>query len=162
MIKKVAMALGAVALGASSAAWAQYYENYDRSYSWNGQMPRGSWERTCRNATMRGPVLYARCDNGHGRWLSTTIDVRGCPGERIRNTWGHLTCAGVGQTYGDRYGYGRPGGSWNETCRAGRMSGSILTASCDDGHGRWRPSAIDVRSCYSHRVKNSWGRLTCD
>ncbi|MGE3693400.1 MAG: CVNH domain-containing protein [Novosphingobium sp.] len=162
MIRKsvMAIALGAATLGAASAAWAQYYPNYDRDYRWDGEFPRGSWERTCRNASMDGPVLSARCDNGHGRWIWTRIDVRGCPGERIRNTWGQLTCA-AGNGYGGWSGR-MPRGSWGETCRGARMNGPVLTASCDNGRGRWRTTSINVNQCYNGRVKNSWGRLTCD
>jgi len=163
MIRKTLVALGVGAMAfVGTAASAQYYENYDRSYRWNGDFPRGSWERTCRDARMSGPVLRARCDNGHGRWTFSSIDVRGCPGERIRNTWGRLTCSRAGLSFGDGYGYGMPRGSWAETCRGSRMRGSVLTAVCDDGHGRYRPTSIDVRACYSHRIKNSWGRLICD
>jgi len=171
MIRKTALviALGTAAFGFGSVASAQYYENYDRSYSWNGEFPRGSWERTCRNASMRGPILRASCDNGHGRWVYTSIDVRGCPGERLRNTWGRLTCAARGYNDGYNGGYngGRwrgdlPYGSWSQTCRGGQMRGAVLTATCDDGNHRWRTSSINMRQCYSGRVKNSWGRLICD
>ncbi len=169
MIRKaaIALALGAAAVGGAATAWAQFYDNYDRSYRWNGQFPRGSWERTCNNARMDGPILRARCDDGHGRWTYTSIDVRGCPGERLRNTWGRLTCAafggyGGGGRYGDGWSGGMARGSWARTCRDADMRGSVLTAVCEDSNGRWRPTSIDVRQCYDGRVRNSYGRLTCE
>jgi hypothetical protein len=174
MIRKAALAivLGAAAVGGAATAWAQFYENYDRSYRWNGQFPRGSWERTCQNARMSGPILRARCDDGHGRWLYTSIDVRGCPGERIRNTWGRLTCAAYGDNgyrgdgyrggYGGGWSGGMPGGSWQRTCRDARMSGPILTAACEDRDYRYRPTSIDVRQCDGRRLENRDGRLECD
>jgi hypothetical protein len=164
MIRKaaIAIALGAAAVGGAATAWAQFYENYDRSYRWNGQFPRGSWERTCNNARMDGPVLRARCDDGNGRWLYTSIDVRGCPGERLRNTWGRLTCAAGGYRGNDRWSGGMPNGSWARTCRDSYMRGSLLIAVCEDGNRRWRPTSIDVRQCYDGRVRNTYGRLTCE
>jgi hypothetical protein len=172
MIRKtvLALALGAAVFGVGSVASAQYYDRdygydrdhrYDRGHRWNGDFPRGSWDRTCRDARMNGPILRARCDNGRGRWIYTQIDVRACPGERIRNTWGQLTCE-RGYGYGGGWSGGLPAGSWGETCRQPRMRGSVLTAVCDDGNYRWRTTSIDVRRCYNGRVKNSWGRLICD
>ena len=163
MIRKtaIALALGLAAVGGGATAWAQFYDNYDRNYRWDGQFPRGSWERTCNNARMDGPILRARCDDGHGRWLYTSIDVRGCPGERLRNTWGRLTCAAGG--YGrDRFYNSMPDGSWARTCREPFMRGSVLTAVCEDGDRRWRSTSIDVRQCYGGRVRNTYGRLTCE
>jgi hypothetical protein len=168
MIRKaaIAIALGAAAVGGATTAWAQFYENYDRSYRWNGDFPRGSWERTCNNARMDGPILRARCDNGRGRWLYTSIDVRGCPGERLRNTWGRLTCAAGGYRgdgyRGDGWSGGMPGGSWARTCRNADMRGPVLTAVCESRYGGWRPSSINVRQCDGRRVENRDGRLVCD
>jgi hypothetical protein len=163
----IALVLGAAAIGAGTAASGQYRDDYDRDYrsGWGGNLPPGNWDRTCTNARMNGPVLRARCDNGSGRWIYTELDVRRCGSGGVRNTWGQLTCSGNswggnGRGYG--WGGGLPRGNWDQTCRNARMNGPVLSALCDDGNGRWRGTSIDVRQCGGDRIRNSWGRLSCD
>jgi hypothetical protein len=168
MIRKTALALamGVAAISGGSVAWAQYYDDDDYRGGWGGGVPGGSWQRTCTNVRMSGPVLRARCDNGSGRWTYTELDIRRCGSGGVRNSWGRLTCGGGWGDDGWRgngYGWngGLPGGNWDNTCRNARMNGPVLYALCDDGNGRWRSTSIDVRHC-GNRVRNTWGQLTCD
>lgn len=62
---------------------------------------------------------------------------------------------------GNDSGFGRlPGGSWSQSCRAPRMSGSVLSAQCNDGR-KWRDTSINVRQCPSGQLGNQFGRLIC-
>jgi hypothetical protein len=143
-------------------------------------MPHGTWQQSCTNARMDGPVLRARCQDGGGRWRYTQLDVRQCRGRYVSNGNGQLVCGeadpdnynngwnGSGWS-GNRGGWGNnwgngglPGGSWGASCRDARMNGSVLYARCDDGNGRWYPTQIDMRQCYSNRARNNYGNLLCE
>jgi len=57
-----------------------------------GRMPGGTWARTCTNASMRGSILSARCDNGRGRRVDARLDMRSCRGDAVTNRFGQLVC----------------------------------------------------------------------
>lgn len=57
---------------------------------WVNEMPRGSWQQSCRDARVDGGTLRAVCDNGRGEWKRTSMDVRRC--RDIVNDRGRLTC----------------------------------------------------------------------
>ena len=183
MIRKTAIALilGAAGLGAAvTAAHAQYN---DRGYNdgRRGWLPRGSWQQSCTNGRMDGPVLRARCRDGGGNYRYTQLDVRQCRGRYVSNGNGRLFCGevdpdnynngwngggwGGGNNWGgnNNWGGGRmPGGSWRASCNEGRMNGSVLYARCDNGSGRWHATQLDMRQCYSNRARNSYGNLVCE
>jgi hypothetical protein len=61
---------------------------------WNGPMPGGSWQRSCRNAQMRGSRITAQCQGENGRrWFDTSIDMRACRSGRLANQNGQLVCS---------------------------------------------------------------------
>jgi hypothetical protein len=53
------------------------------------------------------------------------------------------------------------GGSYLATCYDVRQNGPILSAMCDDGSGRVRPTRIDIRQCGRGDIANAGGRLVC-
>ena len=183
MIRKTAIALvlGMAGLGvAVTAAHAQYG---DRRYDGGGRgwLPRGSWEQSCTNGRMDGPVLRARCDDSRGVWRYSQIDVRQCRGRYVSNNFGRLVCGesdpsnynngwngnggwgGGGGWGGNNWENGRlPGGSWGASCRDARMSGSVLYARCENDDGRWFSTQLDMRQCRSNRARNNYGNLGCD
>ena len=53
-----------------------------------------------------------------------------------------------------------PSGSYQQTCRDARVSGSTLSASCRDARGRWNYSSLNFRNCRED-IGNNDGRLTC-
>jgi hypothetical protein len=56
--------------------------------------PPGSYQRTCHEIRMEGPILSALCIREHGRGdESTALNVAHCHGD-IRNLDGHLQCNG--------------------------------------------------------------------
>ena len=123
-----------------------------------GNMPSGSWQQTCRNSNMRGGTLYAQCQRMNGGWRDSSIDPRQCGGNGgVANNDGNLVCEGGGGG-GDRL----PGGSWQQSCRDGKASGGVLTASCQRMNGNWQPAWINYRGCTSGRVGNADGRLVCE
>lgn len=79
------------------------YDRYDgddrRDYRASGYAPRGSYRNSCRAAYERRGVLYAECRTSSGRYVETSLSLRGCSGD-IANHRGQLYCEG-------RYGYNR-------------------------------------------------------
>ena len=57
-----------------------------------GQLPGGSWSQSCRNATLQKGTLYAQCQRADGGWRDSSIDPRGCSGNRVGNNNGNLVC----------------------------------------------------------------------
>jgi hypothetical protein len=62
-------------------------------------MPDGDWRSTCRNERIYGSVLYAQCRDRFGYWRETTLDLRHCEDDEVRNRDGRLVCgtSGFGQ-----------------------------------------------------------------
>lgn len=55
--------------------------------------PSGSYQTSCRNANMAGPILRATCQAPGGMPAETTINTLNCRGSDIRvNGKGKLTC----------------------------------------------------------------------
>lgn len=67
-------------------------------------VPTGSYQQSCRGASMRGNTLTAQCTNRQGRPVSSSIDVNSCRGRDIYNDNGYLRCNAGGP------GNGGPGG----------------------------------------------------
>lgn len=152
---------GALVAGAASApALAQY-----RS------LPGGSWQASCRNSYVRGNVLTASCRADNGSYRRSSYNLGNCRGGQLGNSNGRLFCESSRNGRGYGYGYrgngnrgnyaGLPAGSWQGSCNNARMNGSILTASCSNGHGYQRTS-LDVQQCRSRSVGNSNGTLFCE
>jgi hypothetical protein len=74
------------------------YRN-DYGYRESRYAPRGSYRNSCRAAYESRGVLYAECRTSSGRYVRTSLSLRGCDGD-IYNSRGRLYCEG-------RYGYRR-------------------------------------------------------
>ena len=55
------------------------------------QMPNGSWAASCREWSMKGPLLRATCGKINGTWIASTLDIGDCSGT-VSNRDGSLTC----------------------------------------------------------------------
>jgi hypothetical protein len=53
-------------------------------------------------------------------------------------------------------------GYWRDTCRNVDRDGSVINADCRTVDGRWRRTALDLRTCQGSTVSNSDGVLVCD
>ncbi len=58
----------------------------------NDRLPGGSWQRSCRNADMRGSMVRAECRSADRDWRDTRIDARACRSGRLGNYDGQLVC----------------------------------------------------------------------
>ena len=78
--------------------------------SWGGQgwLPQGSYQQSCRSASVRGTgrnaTLTASCQDARGRWNYSSIRIQDCRDD-ISNTTGRLVC---GWSNGGGGGGGRP------------------------------------------------------
>jgi hypothetical protein len=55
-------------------------------------VPRGTYEKSCRNVQVDGPYLTAICARVDGSWRWTRIFAPRCDGLEISNQNGRLTC----------------------------------------------------------------------
>jgi Beta/Gamma crystallin/CVNH domain len=54
-------------------------------------VPTGSWRATCRDHRVSRNVLFAECRDRFGRWVETSVDLRGCR-QGVANVNGRLVC----------------------------------------------------------------------
>jgi hypothetical protein len=125
------------------------------------RLPRGSYQRTCPEASVYRGRLTAVCQRRDGQFQQSTLaDVDRCVGD-IANTGGRLRC---------NYGPGRPGGpaqplpggSYQQSCSNIGLSGNTLVATCRTMKGRMqRTSLANVGRCVGD-IGNNNGQLNCN
>ncbi|MFM9863299.1 MAG: CVNH domain-containing protein [Micropepsaceae bacterium] len=54
-------------------------------------VPTGTWRSTCRDHRVSGNRLFAECRDRFGRWVETSVDLRGCR-QGVANVNGRLVC----------------------------------------------------------------------
>lgn len=74
------------------------------------QVPAGSYQRSCRSATISGDTLRAQCADERGRYVPASLNVRPCGGRDIYNDRGRLGCNAGGPGNGGGWNPGGPGG----------------------------------------------------
>ena len=132
-----------------------------------GSYPSGDYTQTCRDISVRGNTLRARCQTGNGDWTDTYLDSYDRCRGGISNINGQLRCNGGGYGDGDRdrdgdRGRGRaPRGSYSQTCRDIAVRGDQLSAECDTGNGDWRRTSLDHYDDCSGEIVNDGGQLEC-
>jgi hypothetical protein len=85
------IACAAATLIATSAAAHEHVRN--QPLGPGAGLPVGSYRETCRNISLNGDRLRARCIAQNGQSVATTLSVRSCQGAPIRNQDGQLRCA---------------------------------------------------------------------
>jgi hypothetical protein len=116
----------------------------------NNTPPSGSYQQSCNNIYMTGPILNANCLRRNGQVSQTTLNVLNCKGGDISNQDGQLTCGG-GQV---------PSGSYQLSCNNAYMLGSVLIAQCRDMSGRMVSTQLNIQGCRQD-IANINGSLTC-
>jgi|SRR6185437_11216618 hypothetical protein len=120
------------------------------------QLPRGTYLRTCPEASVYRGRLTAVCRTRDGQFQQTTLgNVDRCVGD-IANVEGRLRC---------QYGAPQsslPGGSYRQTCTNIGISRDMLTATCRTMKGRMqRTSLANVDRCTGD-IGNNNGQLNCN
>jgi hypothetical protein len=119
------------------------------------QLPRGSYLRTCPEASTHGNRLTAVCRTRDGQFRQTMLgNIDRCVGD-IANVDGRLRC---------NYGTPQPslpGGSYQQSCTNIGVGGNTLTATCRTIKGRMqRTSLANADRCVGD-IGNNNGRLNC-
>jgi hypothetical protein len=145
-----------------------------RQGGWQGGLPPGDYQQTCRNVQMNGDHMDAECQKKNGGWRRTSLDnVSQCGG--IVNNNGRLQCGsggyGYNNGYRNGYGYGNNGyGRWNggnppgnyvQTCRNIQTNGNRLDAECQTRDGNWRHTTLNNLDRCTGDVANDNGHLVC-
>jgi hypothetical protein len=142
------------------------------------QTPGGSYRETCRDVSVRGSTLYAKCKDTTNQWRDTELrDYQRCRGE-IQNLNGNLSCTGEGNAYtgqrdhdhdADRdhdhdadhdRDHDRDRDSYRQTCQDVRQAGNTLKAKCQKVDGGWRNTSLkNFNNC--RNIVNEDGHLRC-
>ena len=134
---------------------------YGYNQQWNGNVPAGSYQQTCRNVEVRGRSIWAECQDGNGNWRGSELpNADRCTGE-IQNINGNLQCTGGygNGSYGDRR-YGQ-GGSYQQTCTDIERRGDRLRARCQDASGNWHDTELRDADRCNGEIQNINGNLQC-
>jgi hypothetical protein len=121
------------------------------------QLPRGSYLRTCPEASAYRNRLTAVCRGRDGQWRQTTLaNIDRCVGD-IANVDGRLRCNYAPAAPAPSL----PGGSYQQSCTNIGINGNMLTATCRTMKGRMqRTSLANVDRCAGD-IGNNNGRLNC-
>ncbi len=120
------------------------------------QLPGGSWQQSCRNANLTGPMFTAQCLDRRGRYRTSTLDLRACRGRNAVNDDGTLACDD------DQGENNAPAGSYQESCRNIQFDGRRLRAQCRNHDRNWRDTDLDTRDCdRDEEIVNDDGDLAC-
>jgi len=118
--------------------------------------PPGSYQQSCKNISVHGDDLRARCKDNYGNYRDTVLDhADRCWGD-ISNNNGNLVCNNQGSGYG-----GGPRGSFTQTCRDISVRWNVLRARCQNRDGQWVETSLDQYSRCKSEITNEDGQLRC-
>ena len=113
--------------------------------------PPGTYQESCKNISVRGDDLRARCKDNYGRYHDTVLDhADRCWGD-ISNNNGNLTCNQNGS----------PNGSFTQTCRDISVRWGVLRARCQTRNGQWVDASLDQYARCNNDITNEDGQLRC-
>src|SRR5262249_36306136 len=113
--------------------------------------PPGTYQQSCKNISVRGDDLRARCKDVYGHYRNTVLDHSDrCWGD-ISNNNANLTC-----TQG-----GGANGSFTQTCRNISVRWGQLRARCETRDGQWVDTSLDEYSRCTSDISNENGHLRC-
>lgn len=113
--------------------------------------PPGTYQQSCKNISVRGDDLRARCKDGYGRYHDTVLDhADRCWGD-ISNNNGNLTCNQSGSA----------NGSFTQTCRDIRVRWGVLRARCQTRDGQWVDASLEQYARCNNDIRNQDGQLRC-
>ena len=114
--------------------------------------PAGSYQQSCKNISVRGDDLRARCKDVYGRYHDTVLDhADRCWGD-ISNNNGNLVC---------EHGAGMPTGSFSQSCRDIRLRWNVLWARCETRDGHWVETSYPQVAQCRDGITNQDGQLRC-
>ncbi len=126
----------------------------EKSTEVHDAIPKGSYQQTCKGIKVSGTTLSAKCKTKSGwfRQKSTIEEFDRCTGD-ISNFDGYLTCNKSGEL---------PPGSYLMSCTNPSLSGTGLTAICDNKKGHTITSTLEQVDHCTGDISNNDGYLTCE
>jgi len=113
--------------------------------------PPGTYQQTCKNISVRGDDLRARCMDTYGRYHDTVLDhADRCWGD-ISNNNGNLVCTQSGE----------PRGSFTQTCRDISVRWGVLRARCQTRDNQWLDTSLQGYGRCTSDISNENGQLRC-
>ncbi len=113
--------------------------------------PPGSYQQSCKNISVRGDDLRARCKDNYGRYHDSVLDhADRCWGD-ISNNNGNLACNQSGSA----------NGSFAQSCRDISVRWGVLRARCQTRDGRWVDTSLDQYARCNSDISNENGQLRC-
>jgi hypothetical protein len=113
--------------------------------------PPGSYQQSCKNISVRGDDLRARCKDTYGRYHDSVLDhADRCWGD-ISNNNGNLTCNQRGGA----------NGSFTQSCRDISVRWGVLRARCQTRDGQWVDASLDQYARCNSDISNENGQLRC-
>ncbi len=116
------------------------------------KIPAGSYKDSCKELSVIGEFLMARCQNDREGWSNTKINFTFCEGD-IRNENGVLKCR-------QKPAPKPPAGSYSKTCKDIKVAGNELRAKCEKRSGNWKNTRIKYKKC-DRDIWNDNGELSC-
>jgi hypothetical protein len=114
--------------------------------------PAGTYQQTCKNISMRGDDLRARCMDSRGHYHDAFLDgADRCWGD-ISNNDGRLLCNKNGVM---------PSGGFSQSCRDVRVRYNVLYARCQARDGDWVDTSLEAFSRCDRGIENINGQLRC-
>jgi hypothetical protein len=118
-------------------------------------LPPGSYQQSCINATLEGTTLTADCRTRNGQYGRSRLEqVDQCRGD-IRNQDGHLACDNFAAL-------GLPSGSYQQSCNNVTLEGTTLAADCRKRNGQYGLSRLEQIDQCRGDISNREGNLACD
>ncbi|HSY50147.1 MAG TPA: CVNH domain-containing protein [Thermoanaerobaculia bacterium] len=118
--------------------------------------PPGSYQESCREASIVDGNLVALCKTPDAQWRMTTLaNPQNCRGD-IANMDGKLQCLTVKLSP-----QVLPPGDYQRSCKNEYVADGILLANCQMADGQWRTTTLaDAANCHGSIV-NANGKLEC-
>src|SRR5215467_2586867 len=114
-------------------------------------IPPGTYQQSCKNISVRGDDLRARCKDNYGHYHDTVLDhADRCWGD-ISNNNGNLVCLQGGG----------PRGSFTQSCRDISLRWGVIRARCQTRDGRWVDASLEESYRCREDISNEDGRLRC-
>lgn len=127
-----------------------------------GNLPQGSYQQSCVNASIRGSVLSASCTSPSGQHVNSSLDVSRCTGSGtdIGNVNGYLACNGSNGYNNNGYNNGYNNNGYNNSGYNNGNNG--YNSNRYNGRGnRALPGGSYLQTCSNARVRGSQLTANC-
>jgi hypothetical protein len=120
------------------------------------QLPAGTYQQSCKDASVVDGNLVALCQTSDGQYRLTTLtNPQNCQGD-IANSNGKLQCLTV-----KPLDQSVPPGDYQRSCKNWAMADGALLAMCQTSDGQYRATTLANAASCKGSIVNSNGKLEC-